>query len=45
MGELDINFYTFAKAGIIEPCETPTLWVVMIGEGVAYCTSSMRNGV
>ena len=28
-----------------EPCETPTLWAVMSGEGVAYCASSMRNGV
>jgi len=25
--------------------KTPTLWAVMSGEGVAYCASSMRNGV
>ena len=25
--------------------KTPTLWAVMSGDGVAYCASSMRNGV
>ena len=25
--------------------KTPTLWAVISGEGVAYCASSMRNGV
>jgi len=25
--------------------KTPTLWAVMSGESVAYCASSMRNGV
>ena len=43
-----LHLFTFTKAGTSvpdEPCESPTLWAVMSGEGVAYCASSMRNGV
>ena len=45
-----IHLFSFTKAGSSvpdEPCETPSLrvWAVMSGEGVAYCASSMRNGV
>jgi hypothetical protein len=44
----ELHLFSFTKAGTSvpdEPCETPTLWAVMSGEGVAYCASSMRNGV
>jgi hypothetical protein len=44
----DLHLFSFTKAGTSvpdEPCETPTLWAVMSGESVAYCASSMRNGV
>ena len=43
-----LHLFSFTKAGTSvpdEPCETPTLWAVMSGDGVAYCASSMRNGV
>jgi hypothetical protein len=43
-----LHLFSFTKAGTSvpdEPCETPTLWAVMSGEDVAYCASSMRNGV
>ena len=34
--EISLHLFSF---------KTPTLWAVMSGEGVAYCASSMRNGV
>ena len=40
----NVLFYTGEDLHLFS-FKTPTLWAVMSGEGVAYCASSMRNGV